>query len=130
MTANQIKAAEVFEKKRSNLVNESIGRDTLTETGRHNRAVEGETYRHNYQTELNEFSRTSETIRHNKAAEGLGYSQLAELQRHNMQGEDVAWKNLKEQNRHNIRSEKAEGVKAAGSLISSVGKVIDAFIPL
>lgn len=137
MTANQIKAAEVFERKRSNLVNESLGRNTLTETGRHNRAVESinrdtltetgrhnrvterETQRHNVRSESNEATRNAEVARHNRASEDLGYSNVT-----------LGYANLDEQNRHNVNTEIAGYMNAGASMIGSVAKTVDAFIPL
>lgn len=128
MTANQIKAAELFERKRSNLVNESIGRDTLTETGRHNRFTESETLRHNQATELNAMDTLREMSRHNVAGEGIDWSRVAEMQRHNLAGEGIDSSRVAETNRHNRHSEAQGYIKNATDAIGTVGKVVSMFV--
>lgn len=61
---------------------------------RHNVASEGETSRHNKETE--------------KAAKSqinLGYAQLNETSRHNVASEQLSWANLNESKRHNVATE-------------------------
>lgn len=129
MTANQIKAAELFERKRSNLVNESIGRDTLTETGRHNRVTESETSRHNLRGEDLDAARISEARRHNVQSEGLEAQRNKETQRHNMYGTEVIDRDkLTETERHNRHSEVANYISSAGSILGGAAKVFSMFM--
>lgn len=129
MTANQIKAAELFERKRSNLVNESLGRDTLTETGRHNRVTETETARHNVRGESLDAARISESRRHNIQSEALESQRNAETQRHNMYGTEVIDRDkLTETERHNRHSEVANYISSAGSILGGAGKIISMFM--
>lgn len=138
MTANQIKAAELFERKRSNLVNESLGRDTLTETGRHNRAVEGETLRHNTQTEAIDYgrlgvdrarigiesSKLTETQRHNQALESIDSARVLESVRHNQAGESIDTRKVGETRRHNVHSEVQGYIHNASELAGTAAKII------
>lgn len=110
MTANQIKAAELFERKRSNLVNESLGRDTLTETGRHNRVTE------------------TETARHNVRGESLDAARISESRRHNIQSEALESHKLTEAKRHNRHSEIANYISSAGNILSGGAKAISMFM--
>jgi hypothetical protein len=129
MTANQIKAAELFERKRSNLVNESLGRDTLTETGRHNRVTETETARHNVRGESLDAARISESRRHNIQSEALESQRNAETQRHNMYGTEVIDRDkLTEAERHNRHSEIANYISSVGSILSGGAKAISMFM--
>lgn len=120
MTANQIKAAELFERKRSNLVNESLGRETLTETGRHNRAVEGETVRHNTQSEAIDYSRVGV----DRARVGVESAKLTETQRHNQAMESLDSSKVDESHRHNVHSEVQGYIKNATDVAGAVGKII------
>lgn len=138
MTANQIKAAELFERKRSNLVNESLGRDTLTETGRHNRAVESESVRHNTQTEAIDYgrlgverskvgveaSKLTEMSRHNQAIEYIDSSRVGESIRHNQALEAIDSSKLGESHRHNVHSEVQGYIKNVADIAGSAAKIL------
>lgn len=71
MTQNQIKYLELQESKRSNLEKERQGRETISESQRHNRSVEGETNRHNLITENQYMLSLVETSRSNRANEDI-----------------------------------------------------------
>lgn len=73
MTANQLRYAE------------------LRESNRHNTTTEGETKRHNVQTENIGFGTLSEQRRHNVAYEGIQSALASETARHNRESEGINW---------------------------------------
>lgn len=73
MTANQIKAAEHFERKRSNLANEDIQRSNLTESVRHNLQTEELGRGQLSETIRSNLAHERETSRHNVAVENENY---------------------------------------------------------
>lgn len=111
MTANQIKAAEHFERKRSNLRNEAIAQGNLDESVRHNIAVE------------------SETVRHNTVGEGLTARDLSERARSNKANEAIRIEsNRLAADRNAIAEAKRQQDQVFGA-VNATAKIIDAIIP-
>nr|AVX53656.1 putative ORF1 [Marmot picobirnavirus] len=83
MTRNQIEYWKLKEQQRSARVGEK-------ETNRSNLAREGETARHNRQTERQAINELAESARSHKANEGITINQLGETRRHNVASEGLS----------------------------------------
>lgn len=109
----------------------------LQETGRHNRATETETNRHNVVTEGIDLGNLNEKVRHNKATEGIDIGKLQETMRHNVASEGIGAQqanaaqtnaaaslySAQEQNRHNLISEKQnQQVISSQSLLNTANR--------
>lgn len=129
MTANQIKAAEHFERKRSNLRNEQISQGNLDESIRHNKVSEIETKRHNVIGEGLTARDISERERSNRANEGIKRYQTFELSRSNRANERIRTEsNRLTSERNAIEEAKRQQDQVTGA-VNSVAKIIDAIIP-
>lgn len=98
MTHNQIDFQNLKESQRHNLEMERQGRDVLSESSRHNQAIELETNRSNLINESIKRGSLSETIRSNQAKENLQHES-------NILNYNVGMYNARENARHNLASE-------------------------